>query len=232
MQKLAKTIPLLLLLVALGLFFYFKLYNTLSFEQLTLHRTELTQWSEAHYTLSVILFMCAYAIAVAVSIPGATLFTLTGGFLFGTLLGSIYVVTSATVGATLVFLAARAAFADTLSKKAGPFVQKMEAGFQKDAFNYLLALRLIPIFPFWLVNIVPGLLNVGLRRYILATFIGIVPGTVVYVSLGSGLGAIFDAGETPNLGIILQPHIIAPLIALAFLSFLPVLYKRYKSSKQ
>jgi len=221
-------LPLLILLIMLIGFFYFRLYDYLSFSALKTHRAFLLQWSESHYFASVMLFMLLYLLAVAVSIPGATLLTLTGGFLFGTALGSVYVTISATLGATLIFLATRYALADWVQRKAGPFVQKMEKGFQQDAFYYLLVLRLVPIFPFWLVNIVPGLLNVRFKQYLIATFLGIIPGTVVYVSLGNGLGAIFDQAQTPNLGIIFKPEVLLPLIGLAILSIIPVIYKKIR----
>ena len=149
-------------------------------------------------------------------------------FLFGLLLGKLLVVIGATLGATIIFLVARSALGDTLREKAGPRVRKMEEGFREDALNYLLVLRLIPIFPFWLVNIVPAVLGVALSTYVLGTAIGIIPGSFVYASVGNGLGAVFDAGQSPDLGIIFSPEIILPIVGLAILAILPVLYKKLR----
>jgi uncharacterized membrane protein YdjX (TVP38/TMEM64 family) len=227
-MNIKKLIPLFFLLALLGLFFYFRLYQYLSFTALKDNRATLSAWTQSHFLLASIIYMASYALAVAVSIPGATLLTLTGGFLFGIALGSIYIIFSATLGASLIFLATKTAFANTLRKKAGPFVKKLEAGFQKDAFNYLLVLRLIPLFPFWLINIVPALLNMRFKSYVLATALGIIPGTIVYVAIGNGLGSLFDNNQTPNLGIIFQPQILLPIIGLAVLAIVPVIYKRFK----
>ncbi len=222
-------LPLIILILALILFFYFGLYEYLTFEVLERYRNQLISWTQQHYVLTVLSFMIIYIIAVAVSIPGATILTITGGFLFGYIFGTIYVVISATIGATIIFLAARTALGEILAKKAGATIKRLEQGFQKNAFNYLLFLRLVPLFPFWLVNIVPGLLNMRLSSYVAATFIGIIPGSFVYVLLGNGVGAVLAAGKTPDLGIILKPEILAPLIGLGILALVPIIYKKYKS---
>ncbi len=227
----SRFIPIIVLLVALGLFFYFHLYEYLSFDLLREKRGVLLQWTSSHYVLAVLLYIIVYTIAVAVSIPGATILTLIGGFLFGTWLGTIFVVFSATVGATIIFLAAKTAVGEFFANKAGPFVQKMEKGFQENAISYMLVLRLVPLFPFWLVNIVPAILNVRLPVYFFTTLAGIIPGSFVYVLIGNGLGAIFDQGKTPDLGIIFKPEILAPLIGLAILSMIPIIYKRIKARK-
>jgi uncharacterized membrane protein YdjX (TVP38/TMEM64 family) len=139
------------------------------------------------------------------------------------------VVIAATVGATIVFLIARTALGDSLRRKAGPGMRRMEAGFRESAFNYLLFLRLIPLFPFWLVNLVPALLGVPLTTYVAATLLGIIPGGLVYASVGNGLGALFDAGGRPDLGIIFEPEIILPILGLAVLAILPVAYKKIRA---
>lgn len=216
------------ILFTLSLFFIFDLGQYLSFQALKTHHTTLIRWTNHHYFVSVLTFMVIYSIAVAISIPGATLFTLTGGFLFGLILGTIYVVVSATIGATLVFLAVRYALASWVAERTGKWIKKMRHGFAEDALSYLLILRLIPLFPFWVVNIIPALLNVPTRTYIMGTFFGIIPGTFVYVYLGTGLSHLFDQDKTPNYKIIFEPEILLPLIALAILSFLPTAYKRIK----
>ena len=157
--------------------------------------------------------------------------TITGGFLFGQWLGTTYVIFAATIGATILFLAARTALGDVLHAKAGPFLQKMEAGFQENALSYLLVLRLIPAFPFFIVNLVPAFLGVSLRVYVIATFVGIIPGTFVYATVGAGLGSIFDAGGEFSAGSILTPEIITALIGLAILALLPVAYKKVKAKR-
>ena len=154
--------------------------------------------------------------------------TITGGFLFGVWLGGLLTLFGATAGAVAVFLAARTAFGGVLRRKAGPAIQRMEAGFRDNALSYLLILRLIPIFPFWLVNIVPAFLGIPLSVYLIGTFFGIIPGVLVYASVGNGLGELLEAGRKPELDIIFQPAILLPLLGLALLALLPVLYKRYR----
>ena len=187
---------------------------------------------DAHMLLAPLIFVLAYALVIGLSIPGGAVMTIAGGFLFGLWLGTLLVVVGATLGATMVFLIARTALGDVLREKAGARVRKMEEGFQEDAFNYLLVLRLIPIFPFWLVNIVPAVLGVPLTTYVAGTFLGIIPGSFVYASVGNGLGAVFDTGGTPDLGIIFSPQIMLPIVGLAILAILPVVYKKLKGRPQ
>jgi uncharacterized membrane protein YdjX (TVP38/TMEM64 family) len=160
-------------------------------------------------------------------VPGAAILTIAGGFLFGTWVGGLCAVIGATLGATAIFLAARAGLAG-LAHRAGRFVGKLEAGFRADAFNYLLVLRLVPIFPFWLINLVPALVGVRLPTYMLATFLGIVPGTFVYASLGNGLGSLV---EEPDLAIIFKPSLFLPIVGLALLALVPVGYKHWRGKK-
>lgn len=226
-----KLIPIAVIIIGLIAFYYFDLYRYFSFDTLQKHHNDLMQWRTNHPISSALIFMGVYVVAVAFSFPGATFITLAVGFLFGIVLGTIYVVVAATLGACIIFLAARYAFADLLLEKAGKWLVKMEKGFQENAFSYLLFLRLIPLFPFWLVNIVPALLNVRLRTYFIATFFGIIPGSLVYVSIGNGLSSVFKQGETLNLGIIFEPQILIPLVALAILSLVPIIYKKIKREK-
>ena len=176
-------------------------------------------------------FTGLYVLAVAFSIPGALILTLSGGFLFGTLVGGSATVTGATIGALAVFVAARTAFGDVLRRRAGGAVAKIEEGVRENAFSYVLTLRLLPIFPFWLVNIAAGLVDIPLRTYALATFLGVIPGTFIYSALGAGLGSIFDRNEAPDLSIIFEPQILLPLIGLALLSLLPVVFRRLRRKK-
>lgn len=227
-KSLFRFLPLLLIILALLSAFYFKLFHYLNFETLQQYHQILYQWTNKNYALAVISFILIYIFAIAISIPGAIFLTLTGGFLFGLLWGTIYVMISATIGATLLFLAVNTAIGKWLENRATPWIKKMELGFKRDAFYYLLTLRLIPLFPFWLVNIVPALLNIPLRIFISATLIGIIPGTFIYVSVGNGLNHIFEVGGKLNLGIIFTPPILLPLMGLAILSLLPVVYKYFK----
>ena len=216
---------LVLLLILLGLFFYFQLYQYLSFDSLKANRALLLAWSEQHLVWVALAFIGIYTISVACSIPGATFLTLAGGFIFGPWFGTLWVVVSATLGAFIVFLAVELALRDWVAKKAAKWLKPMEKGFQHNAFSYLLFLRLVPLFPFWLVNIVPALLGVSKRTFVIATLIGIIPGSFVYVLVGNCLGHVFDANETPNLGIIFDPKVFIPLLVLALLSLVPIIYK-------
>lgn len=223
-----RLVPLVVIAGGFAAFFAFGWHEYLSFETLREHRQSLLVWRHDNYVLAALTFIAIYVLVVAFSLPGAVWMTIGGGFLFGTVAASTYVVVAATLGASAIFLAARYALGDVLRSKAGPAMRRMEAGFRENALSYLLVLRLVPLFPFWLVNLVPAFLGVPLRTFVIGTFVGIIPGSVVYCLVGNGLGAVFDAGETPNLGIIFEPEILAPIIGLAVLSMVPVFYKRLK----
>jgi len=228
---LRRLLPLLVLAAGFAAFFALGLDRYLSFRGLADNRDWLMQQVQDNAALSAAAFIGAYMLVAAFSIPGGAVLTILGGFLFGTWLGTVYAVAGATLGSIAVFLAARTALADTLRRRAGGAVQKMRTGFQDNALSYLLVLRLIPVFPFWLVNLVPALVGVPLGTYVIGTFLGIVPGTLVYASLGNGLDALIAAGQTPNLGIIFEPTIFAPLLGLALLSLLPVAYKKWRGRR-
>lgn len=229
--RMARVVPLVLLLSLLLLFFYFRMDRFLQFSTLQQYRFTLISWTHEHYFLTVMIYIITYILAVAISIPGATFFTLIGGFLFGIWLGTFYVLISATLGAIILFLAVRFLAADWMRKSSNQFLTKMKTGFKEDAFNYLLFLRIIPLFPFWAVNVVAALLNVSLSTFAITTLIGIIPGTLIYTALGSGLGKIFDENKSPNIGIIFEPYILLPLIGLAIIALLPVLFKYFKGKK-
>lgn len=218
-------LPLILLIGLLVIFFSLRMDKYLTFPALRDHRASLIALTKTHYYIASLLFIACYTLAVAVSIPGAVFLTLAGGFLFGVVWGTLLVIFSATLGATLLFFAVRSALGKSLAKRASGWVKSMRKGFQHNAFFYLLTLRLIPIFPFWVVNIVPALLDVSAKIFIIATFIGIIPGTTIYAMVGNGLSQVFAANQTPNLGIIFEPKVLGPLLALAALSLIPVLYQ-------
>lgn len=222
---------LILILLFFVLFFYFQLYEWLTFEAVKENRAFLMEWRNNHYVLSIFIFLLTYIIAVGASIPGATILTLLGGFLFGPIVGSVLVVVGATLGALFINLAVEFALRDWVKRRSYHGVKKMEAGLKENAFSYLLFVRLVPLFPFWLVNIVPALLGVPRRIFFISTLIGIIPGTVVYVLVGNGLGHVLDENQVPNMGIIFEPQLLIPLGALAVLSLVPVLYKKFRKKK-
>jgi len=224
-------LPIGILVGGLIAFFAFGLDEYVSLEVLKENRIALLDYVARNAILASAVFLLIYAVAIAFSVPGGAVLTLVGGFMFGTLWGAGLVVVGATMGATCVFLAAKTALGDVLRRKAGPWMAKLEAGFQEDATSYLITLRLVPLAPFWLVNLVPAFFGVHLRTFVLTTFFGIIPGTVVYASVGAGVGVIFDAGGEPDLGIIFKPEILLPLIGIALLSLVPVIYKRMKARK-
>ena len=222
-----RLLPLLLLVSAIVAAYALGLHRYVSFETLRDHRDDLLAFVDAHPLVAPLLFVALYALVVALSIPGGAIMTIAGGFLFGTWLGTIAVVIGATLGATAIFLIAKTSLGDWLAGMAGARIRRMEEGFRENALSYLLALRLVPVFPFWLVNIVPALLGVELWVYVVATLIGIIPGSLVYASVGNGLGAVIDAGGTPDFGTIFETEILLPLLGLAALALLPVLYRKY-----
>ncbi len=229
-----KIVPVLVLIAGLAAFFAFDLDSYASLDSLKSNRQALSDFVGRNGVWAALLFGLAYAVVIAFSLPGGAVMTITGGFLFGWLGGGLIVVVGATIGATALFLIARTAIGGFLEAKAGPFVQKMEAGFRENALSYMLVLRLIPLFPFWLVNLVPAFLGVSTTTYVVATFFGIIPGTFVYASVGNGLGALFDAGESTDslLMTIFQPQFFAPLVGLAVLAVLPVIYKKYQGRRK
>ncbi|MGE0657962.1 MAG: TVP38/TMEM64 family protein [Reyranellaceae bacterium] len=221
-------LPLVALLAGAAAFFALGGHRYLTWEALRDNHAMLQDWVAAHAVLAALVFFGVYIVCTALSLPFGSLLTLAGGFLFGIVPASLIVVVAATLGAAIVFLAARSAVGDALRARAGGFLARMEQGFRDNAFSYLLFLRLVPVFPFWLVNIVPALVGMRLAPYVLATLIGILPGTVVFASVGNGLGHLFESGGTPDFAILLEPQILLPMLALAALSLAPVLYRRWK----
>jgi uncharacterized membrane protein YdjX (TVP38/TMEM64 family) len=225
-----KMLPLLGILVV-AIIGFFTLRDYLGFEALRDNREALLVWRDANFIMASVGFIAAYILIVAFSLPGAAIISLTGGFLFGLFPGAIYNIGAATVGAVLIFLAARFGLGEYLSRKmdnAGGVVGKIKAGLDENEVSYLLLMRLVPAFPFFVANLVPALVGTRLLRFIWTTFIGIIPGGIVNTWVGSGLGEVFARGETPNLGIIFEPQILAPILALCALSALPIFLKSIK----
>jgi uncharacterized membrane protein YdjX (TVP38/TMEM64 family) len=225
-------IPLAVLVAGLAVFLAFGGQHYLKFETLRAHGEELRRFTEANDVLAVLGFMSAYAAMTAFSLPGGAIMTVFGGYLFGAYLATVYVVIGATAGATVLFLAARTSLGAYLEAKAGPFLEKMNAGFRENALSYLLVLRLVPLFPFWLVNLVPAFLGVSLRTYVIGTFLGIIPGTFVFALVGGGIGELFASGQKPELDILFRPSILLPLVGLALLALVPLVYKRVKAGRR
>ncbi|MDJ0948335.1 MAG: TVP38/TMEM64 family protein [Alphaproteobacteria bacterium] len=224
-------LPLAVMAAAIGAFFGLGLDQYVTFDALREHRELLTGFVSDHAIAAVAVFVVLYAVATALSLPGGAVLSVTGGFLFGSVLGTAWIVIAATLGATALFLVAKTALGDALRSKAGPWLRKMEDGFRESALSYLLVLRLVPLFPFFIVNLVPAFLGVRLRTYVIATFVGIIPGAFVFASVGAGLGSVFDAMEDFTLVGVLTPEIVTALVGLAALSLLPVVYKKLKAQR-
>ena len=159
---------------------------------------------------------------------------LAGGFLFATFPGALFNVTSATIGAVAIFQAARWGFGEKLGAKlegSDGIVKKIKDGIDENQWSMLFLIRLVPAVPFFMANLVPSFLEVPLRRFVISTFFGIMPGAVVYTSVGAGLGEVFERGETPNLGIIFEPAILFPILGLCLLAALPIAIKAVRGKK-
>lgn len=210
-----------LLGAAIFAFFYFDLKQYLSLDALQNNRDALLAYTETHYATAVVVFIGLYALQTAFSLPGAAIFTLAGGFLFGSFVGTFFVNIAATTGATLAFLAARYLLRDWVERQFGNRLAPIQEGFAKNAFSYLMTLRLIPIFPFFIVNLVSGLTRVNVGAYVLATALGIIPGSFVYANAGRQLGSINSLGE------IASPRVLGAFALLGLLSLVPILYKKF-----
>lgn len=230
MRSVRKLYLPLILISGLVIFFASGAHEYVTFAAIAQNYGDLKSAASGNLLLSYLLFMLLYAVAVAFSLPIALPLTLTGGAILGWPAVAL-VVTGATAGATIVFIAARSVFGDFLRAKAGPFMAGLEAGFSKNGFSYLLALRLIPAAPFWVVNIVPAMTSMRLSTYVGATFIGIIPGTAVFISVGRGFDHILAAGRTPDLSVLASPAILTPLAGLGALALLPIIYRWWQSRR-
>ncbi|MBT5074242.1 MAG: TVP38/TMEM64 family protein [Kordiimonadaceae bacterium] len=227
-MNIKRFVPIAILGLGLGLAIFFDIDRFLSFEVVGDYYGQLKTYIEEQFILSLLVFGLVYATLVAFSVPGATVLSLMYGALLGTWLSGSLVVISATIGATLIFLAARYALQDILRQRAGPWLNKMSKGFNDNATSYMLFLRLVPAFPFFVVNLVPAFMGVNLRVYVLTTFFGIMPGTFVFASIGSGIGYVLEQGKTPDLSVLSSPEVLMPLAALGLLSLVPIAIKKFK----
>ena len=217
-------LPLGVIVAALTGFFGFGLQQYFTLDSLAANQEAIKNYADANLLTTMLGIIVVYAAVTAISFPGAAIMTLLAGFILGTLYGGISVVIGATIGATIIFLAGRSAAGDLLAKRGGNTVAKLEAGFTKNALSYLFVLRLVPLFPFWLVNLAAAAFRVPTQVYIFATFFGIMPGTLVFVSVGAGFSSITESSDI-GIEVLLQPAVILPIIGLAALSLLPIIFK-------
>lgn len=238
-----KWVPLAAILGVLGLAWSMGWFDYFSLSSIIMHREILSNFVADNLILGLAAFLIIYAGLVAISFPGASLLTILAGFLFGGLVGGITTVFAATLGATIIFLIARSSFGEVLESKASGFVKKLADGFQENAFEYLLTIRLTPLFPFWVMNIVPAILNMRLAPYVVATFVGIIPGTLAFAYIGSSLDSVIEAQEKANpgcgaagtceieLSALITTDLIIAMLSLAFISILPLGIKKWKARK-
>ena len=224
-SNVGKFVIALVIAGAIGAFFYFDLSRFLSLDALKQNRDHLLAFTEANYAAAVALFILCYIAVTGLSLPGAVILTLGGGFLFGSVVGTMYVNLGATMGATLAFLAARYLLRDWVEHKFGKWLEPLQQGFAKNAFSYLMTLRLIPLFPFFVVNLVSGLTRMNVGSYVAATALGIIPGSFVYAYAGRQLGTINSLKE------IASPNVIAAFVLLGLLALVPTIYKKFKTKQ-
>jgi uncharacterized membrane protein YdjX (TVP38/TMEM64 family) len=219
-------------------------HRELSLETLVRHRTVIDQFVAEHRLAAIAVFVAIYIAVVALSVPGAIFLTISGGFLFGAAVGALASIIGATIGATCIFLIAKSAFGEFLVRRAGPLAAKLAEGFRADAFSYLLFLRLVPLFPFFLVNLAPALTGVKLRTFVAATALGIVPGAFAFAFFGAGLDSVIAAQEAAyraclaagrqgcrldfDLHAAFTPQLLAALVALGVVALIPVVVKRVR----
>jgi len=220
-------LPLLVIGTGAILGFVF-LREYLSFEALKENREALLAWRDDNYVLAAATYVLAYVLVVAFSIPGAAVMTLTGGFLFGLIPGTLLTVFGATIGASCIFLAAKTSLGASLKERAGPWMEKFEKGFQENEISFLFLLRLVPALPFFIANLLPAFFGVKLITYVWTTFFGILPGTAVYTSIGTGLGEVFAKGEDISLNVFADPSVWGPFVGLMVLAVLPIIIKKVR----
>ncbi len=222
--------PIILLLAALIAAWTLGLTQQIGWAELARNQAALAAWVAAHPIAAPLMYTLIYAVVVLLSLPESAVLTVAGGLLFGTLSGGVLAVLGSTVGAILLFLAVRYHLAEAIAARGGRFLDRIRPGLERDGFSYLLAIRLVPAFPFWLVNLAAGLSGMRLLPYAAATVLGVMPATFIYASIGAGLSEVLAAGGKPDLAIIFSPHILGPLVALAALSLLPIAWRYWKRS--
>ncbi len=245
--KTVRWLPLLLLVGATALAFALGWQSLLTFKTVGLHYEALRSFITSHLGLGLLIYALLYVVVVALSLPGGLVMTMTGGLLFGSALATPVTVVAATVGATIVFLVAKTSIGEPLAARAGPWLAKLRNGFHENAFSYLLFLRLVPAFPFFVVNLAPALLGVPLRTYVIGTFLGIIPGTLAFCVAGSGLGSVIERqnelyraclANSPavpengcqynvDIGAFMTTEFIAALVLLGVVALIPAALKKW-----
>jgi len=224
-----RLLPLVVPVLGLLAFFLFDFDRFVTYEELHRRRMWLADQVEVHSLVASIVFLFGYAVAVAFSLPVSMFLSIAGGLLFGQWLGTVYSVTGATLGAAILFTIAKSAIGDPLRARAGPWLHRLETGFRQNAVSYLLVLRMIVIVPFWIVNLVPAFLGVSLRHYVLATYIGIIPGTFIYSLAGAGIGETLVSDSAIAMSEIFNVQIVGALIGLILMALAPVVLRWWKS---
>ncbi|WP_281973740.1 TVP38/TMEM64 family protein [Ruegeria faecimaris] len=230
---LARHIPLLVILTvaAVG---YFTLGEYLTFETLRDNREALLGWRDANYWAMAGAFIAIYIAIVAFSLPGAAVASMTGGFLFGLFAGTVFNIFAATIGASVIFLAARWGLGASLTARleaSEGTIKKLKDGLRENEISVLFLLRIVPVVPFFVANLVPALVGVKFRNFLFTTALGIIPGGIVYTWIGVGLGGVFDRGETPDVSLLWEPFVIGPIVGLCVLAALPILIKTLRGQK-
>ncbi len=218
-----------ILVVLIAAVWILALRGHLSWSVIAAYQETLTTWVAAHPWLSPFLFVMLYTASVTLSLPQAALLTLMGGVLFGALIGGALAVISATSGAVLLFLIARSAFGESLARRGGVALDRLREELRQNGFAWLLALRLLPVVPFWLINLAAPLCGMPLSHFAIATLFGVMPVTFITASVGAGLGGVLATGTTPNLHLIFSWPILGPLMALAALSVAPVIWRKWRA---
>jgi uncharacterized membrane protein YdjX (TVP38/TMEM64 family) len=232
-MNIKKLWPLLVILAA-AIFGFVFLGDYLSFETLRDNREALLALRDNNYLTTAAVFIGIYIVIVSFSLPGAAIASLTGGFLFGIWAGTLFNISAATIGAIVIFQAARMGLGDALAKKmeaSEGAVKSIKDGIHENEVSYLFLMRLVPAVPFFVANLIPALVGVSFRNFALTTFFGIIPGGFVYTWVGAGLSEVFNRGESPNLGIIFEPQILGPILGLSALAALPIALKIFKKKK-
>jgi uncharacterized membrane protein YdjX (TVP38/TMEM64 family) len=222
--------PLALILILSVAAFASGLAGHLSLEELRMRGAELQAFASEKPVLCAAIYLVIYVGSVAVSLPGALILSLTSGFLFGPMGGAL-AVSGATGGSTVTYLVFRTAFGDVLRRKPDAFMARMAEGLRRDAFNYLLTLRLIPAFPLLAVNVAAGIANIPVRTFVLASLLGMIPSSFVYAGIGAGLGHIFAQGGPVSLETLFSPRIYLPIIGMGVLAFLPPLWRHWRKGR-
>lgn len=233
-RSLARHLPLALIVIV-AIFGAFTLKDYLNFETLRDNREALITLRDANYLGLALGFFAIYVLIVAFSLPGAAIASLTGGFLFGLVAGTTFNVLAAATGATLIFLAARWGLGASLTAKmeaSDGTIKKLKEGLRDNEVSVLFLLRLVPAVPFFVANLLPALVGVKLRNFIVTTVLGIIPGTIVFTWIGVGLGEVFDRGENPDLSLLWEPHIIGPILGLCILAAMPMVIKAVRGKKE